>query len=159
MKKRIISVIPLVVVISLGCSKGGLPNAAKVSGSITYKGKDGVAKPVTAGTLMFFTKAGTYPIIIRSDGTYSASDIPFGESVVTIETESANPKNKTPEYGKGKADDEKKFKPSPRPDSAKGGGKVGAYVKIPEKYADKKTSGLTVTLDSGTHKKDWELTD
>jgi hypothetical protein len=159
MKKRIISVLPLVVVISFGCSKSGLPNSARVSGNVTYKGKDGVAKPVTAGTLIFFTKnAGNYPIVIRADGTYSTSDIPLGEIVVTVETESANPKNKPPEYGGGK-DDEKKPKFSPRPDSAKGGGKAGAYVKIPQKYADKKTSGLTVTLNAGAQKQDFELTD
>src|SRR5437867_1207834 len=76
----------------LGCG-GGSNVPARVSGKVTYNGS-----PVPAGVLAFHTKdAGTYTCGIQ-DGSYSASDLPAGEIVVTITTELYNPSHKTPEY-------------------------------------------------------------
>ena len=80
----------------LGCSGNKLA-PAKVSGNITYDGK-----PLKAGTLQFHTKEGVaYDGRISPDGTYSASDLPEGEMVVTVITESPEPRSKGPAAQQG----------------------------------------------------------
>jgi hypothetical protein len=121
---------------------------------VTYK-----ESPVTAGILMIYvTDAGSYTGAINPDGTFLVTDLPPGDAVVTVETESMNPNRKTPQYGDKKGGGDKGGMMSPVPESAQTGGK-GAYVKIPAKYADKTKSGLTVTLAKGKNQKDFELTD
>lgn len=150
-KSRLPLVLPLLcLVVALGCYKN--PAApATLAGKITYKGA-----PVTAGMVTFFPKnGGVYTAVIDPNGSYAVSEIPTGEMVVTIETESANPNRKVPTYG-GKAGGEGM---SPVPQGQGSGTAGGAYVKIPAKYADKDKSGLTVTVTPGKQTKDFELTD
>ncbi|HZT79836.1 MAG TPA: hypothetical protein VFA26_06430, partial [Gemmataceae bacterium] len=124
-------------------------------------------------TIRFYPKdGGMYTAVIRPDGKYEAPDLPVGEMAVTIETESANPNRKTPDYNSpggggmgmyGKAgggapqQKDRAMKMSPIPEGAPKA--EGAYVKIPAKYADKSTSGLSVTLNKGKQTKDFALTD
>ncbi len=140
---------PLVVILIAGCGSSN-PNApASITGKVTYKNA-----PVTAGNIKFHAPdAGVYPTGINPDGTYSISDIPAGDLVVTIETESVNLKKQS--YGGGQGKD-KQFSPMPE------GANVvaqGAYVKIPAKYSDKTKSDLKVTLKHGKQEKDFDLTD
>ena len=157
----------------VGCQKGN-PNApAKISGRVSYKGSS-----VTCGSVILTAKDGgsSVGLAIAADGTYTGSDLPIGEMIVTIETESANPDRKTPDYkggssiplggagggggmyggkGVGGGMQQKKgaeFSPG-QPTAA------GAYMKIPSKYADPKTSGLTVTLERGSQTKNFDLND
>jgi len=95
---------------------------------------------------------GIYTCPIKPDGTYSTSQVTPGEMVVTIETESANKNRKTPKYGGGKVG-----MSSPMPEDRPQPG--GEYRKIPAKYADKKKSGLKVTLTTGPQKHDFDLKD
>lgn len=165
-----------IAVFSTGCSKN--PNApAKISGKITKNGS-----PVTAGTISFASESnGSVTVGIRSDGTYEATELPVGDFVVTIETESANPDNKKAQEYKGGGQDSNNSKygvrygpgggggmpkakehdtaaeVSPRPDSAPA--TSGSYVKISRKYADPTQSNLSVTLKRGSNKKDFDLTD
>ena len=156
--RRLSLLLPFGLLVVLGCgeTKG---TVARLSGSVKYKGT-----PVTAGTIIFTVKgegsdpAGTYPVPITPDGTYSASQLPAGELRVSIETESANPKNRrsSEQYGGGRGKDMMKRSPAPE---GVGTAPKGAYVKIPDKYKDPKTSGLTVTLTNGKNTKDFDLTD
>ncbi|MCI0641665.1 MAG: carboxypeptidase-like regulatory domain-containing protein [Gemmataceae bacterium] len=136
-----------------GCSSDRNPNApSSVSGRITYKGN-----PVPAGSVTFHSKEkGNYNAELGSDGTYQIIDLPADTMIVTVETESANPKKKAPEYGGGKgADDYKKRLAIEKPMKQT----VQEYVKIPTKYSSPKTSPITITLDRGRQLKDFELTD
>jgi hypothetical protein len=142
-----------------------------LSGKITYGGN-----AVTAGSLMFYTaNSGVYPAVISSDGTYSATDLPAGDLVVTIETESANPNVKKVDYKGGAGPGAGMYPGAPKPGAGagpKGGGQpvspagegspqvsAGPYVKIPAKYSDKNKSGLTVKLSPGKNTQDFDLKD
>jgi hypothetical protein len=127
---------------------------------------------VKAGTIQFHSKdAGTFRAPIRDNGTYSLSDLPTGDLVVTIETESANPDIVMPTYGGkpapaaggGAAMPEaaakqieglklSKSPPPPQPSREN-------YVKIPQRYSDPAQSGLTVNLGRGSQTKDFDLTE
>src|SRR5207237_8004556 len=137
----------------LGCSGAGNSTAAKVSGKITYNGK-----AVPAGSVAFYApEGGFYNYQLQSDGTYSGTDLPAGgELVVTVETETANPKKA--EYGRGKeggnpSDYEKKMRDMGKVPS--GPSNPGEYVKIPAKYAKRDTSPLKVTLSRGDNRGDF----
>lgn len=142
----------------LGCSAGGNPNAnARVSGGLSYKGQ-----PIKGGAIRFHTPEGVaYDGLISSDGTYSATDVPAGELVVTVETESISPERKAP---KG-AEAERRMrmmKSSMQPPPGRGGPVADPsvnYIKIPKKYSNPKTSPLTVTLTPGRQVHNFDLSD
>jgi hypothetical protein len=155
----------------LGCKQTN-PNApARVSGKVTYNGS-----PVTGGSVTFhFKEGGPITMGISEDGSYSGTDIPAGDAVVTVETESINPDKKHTTYGAvggvgsgpaamygkrspvRKAPEGKGEKESPAPEGATTANLV--YVKIPKKYSDPATSGLTVTLKPGNQTHNIALTD
>jgi hypothetical protein len=144
------------VVVGLGCSGGNAAVPARVSGSISYKGQ-----PIKAGAMAFHTPEGTiYGASISQDGTYSATDLPVGELVVTVETETINP-NK----GGGALTEEAKKRMEAQGQRQPPPGMPGAvnpsefYVKIPAKYSKPKTSPISVTLAAGRQVKNIELTD
>jgi hypothetical protein len=153
-KHRLVSLAVLAIGVGvIGC--GGNPHApARVSGKVTYNGK-----PVTGGSMAFVTPDGnSYPAQLGSDGTYTATDLPAGELVVIIDTESLNPAKKPP----AGSDAEKRMKyqmQKPPPGVADQPRPEQFYVKIPEKYSNPKTSPLTVTLTSGRQVHNFELTD
>jgi hypothetical protein len=161
-KTKCFLLLPLFLVFVSGCASSS--TAARVSGRVTYKGN-----PVTAGTVTFHAKeGGILTCAIKSDGTYSRTDLSPGEMAVSVETESANTNRKVPEsaYGgargramsQGKDSGKASSMLSPAPSGFKPA-ETGVYVKIPPKYADKNTSGLAVTLTRGKNTKDFELTE
>lgn len=153
---RLSLLLPIGLLLVLGCgeTKG---TVARLSGSVKYNGT-----PVTAGMITFTAKGeggdagGTYPVPITPDGTYTTSQLPAGELQVSIETESANPKR--PKAGQQYGGEKAQMKRSPPPEGV-GSAPKGTYVKIPPKYSDPKTSGLTVTVTNGKNTKDFDLTD
>jgi hypothetical protein len=155
---RLLLTLPLFLVVVSGCKTSRTP--AKVSGKVTYKGE-----PVPAGSITFHPKegGGTYPYTLNPDGTYSGSDLPTGEMVVTVETESANPKAHSLEYGggkgKGAGPNEYMKKMKERGMVPEGPANKGTYVPIPKKYADPKTSDLRADLKKGNNPNDFDLKD
>lgn len=178
MIKRILAGLAPAALLAAICGCGG-SNAGSVSGTVTYDGK-----PVTGGTLVFYSDTGSYSAGIRPDGTYSITDMPPGEMTVTVETESVNPKNKQSKTYDGQSQggaggkmypgggggggnpagggapvgpDGKKYKQetSPIPEGAPTA--QGEYVKIPDKYADKAKSGIKKSVTGGKQKIDIEL--
>jgi hypothetical protein len=137
----------------LGCSQNKLA-PARVSGSLTYKNQ-----PIKAGSMHFHTPDGVaYPATISQDGTYSASDIPEGEMIVTVETESIGAKETASKSKTGQAR-AKMGQPPPPGVAASMPSRGELYVKIPQKYSNPKTSPLTVTLKSGRQVHNIDLTD
>jgi hypothetical protein len=147
---RLMRIFPLFLVLAFGCGSNN-PNApASVSGEVTYKGS-----PVRGGTVTFHSQdAGSYKVMIHPDGTYSGTDLPAGEMLATIETESAKTIADKSAYG-----DYENYKLSPPPDGRKTTSTSGQYVEIPEKYANKNRSGLKVTLTSGRQTHNFDLTE
>jgi hypothetical protein len=155
--------LPLLLLVVVGCGPSN-PNApGSVSGQVIYKGE-----ALTAGTVGFHNKdKGLFGATIRPDGTFVATDIPTGEMVVTVETESANPnQGKGPieykggfgggaegKYGKGgkgqQQGSKKAAQSSPAPEGANKETASGKYVKIPAKYADPAKSDLKLTIKAG----------
>lgn len=132
----------------VGCGGRSNPLApASISGSVSYKGKT-----VTGGSVQFVTPNGTpYSSPISLDGTYAISDVPTGEMIIVVETESVNPEHKA---ATGKDADRRNSMMGGRtgPNGQSGAASSGLeakYVKIPEKYSKAKTSPLTYTVKSG----------
>jgi hypothetical protein len=142
----------------VGCDSGGNKQfPAKVTGKITYNGN-----AVKGGTVAFLPAGASAPLkfSIGADGSYNAPDLPEGPMTVTVETESLNPEKKHETYG-GRGG---KGPPGGKgPSSYLPAGAVTAatdhYVKIPAKYADPSTSGLSTTLKKGAQTFDIKLTD
>jgi len=143
----------LIACASLGCSTNKLA-PARVSGSISYKGM-----PIKAGTMQFCTSDGAaYNAQITSDGTYTATDLPEGELVVTVDLEGLNPDKKA-HTGKD-AEKRMKMKTQPPPPGVTSAPTpTQFYMKLPAKYANPKTSPLSVTLTKGRQVHNFDLTD
>src|SRR5262249_49163181 len=87
----------LMTTLMTGCAKKA-PAPARISGLVTYNNR-----PIPGGTIIFHsTDLGSYPSTLGTDGTYQVTDLPAGELVVTVETESVNPKKAPPTYGGSK---------------------------------------------------------
>jgi hypothetical protein len=148
-----------------GCSSGNPMAPAKVSGRISYGGK-----PLKAGNLRFHTPSGVpYDGQISPDGTYTAIDLPIGEAIITIETESINPSRNPMAGARQTADSDRRMKSMSTNQQRAPGGDTNAppaasdatanYMKIPDKYNNPRTSPLTITLDKGRQVYNIELTD
>lgn len=167
------------LVLAAGC--GGGDKKSNISGVITYKNA-----PVTGGNINLSNETGgSYSSPIQIDGNYSITDIPPGTYTVTVETETVNPDRKTATYGNGQkagpggatagkmekmnSEYESMMKKGGDAGSSLGsGGNFGPaskeelmkrYTKLPTKFADKRTSGLTAEIGQGKIKKDFPLAD
>jgi|SRR5262245_30085030 len=172
-KGRLLLALPLVcgLLLLAGCKRGNPHAPARVTGKVTYK-----SAPVPGGTITFHAPDGTqYPTNIGPDGSYGV-ELPAGDLLVSVETESLNPDRKIPTYdektsgsagpmakmyGKksgGGGSGKNKAMGSPAPEGASMSSS-DRYVKIPPRYSDKQKSGLNVLLSKGDQKKDFDLTD
>jgi hypothetical protein len=139
----------------LGCSSSKTP--ARVSGTVKYKGQ-----LLKGGTIRFHSPLGIYFDTIRSDGTYSITDMPAGEMVVTVETESANPEKEATVYGGAPAPAGGGMAQQMQKAGAKlppppGAPSKDGYVKIPARYNDPEQSGQKVTISAGSQTRDIDL--
>ena len=159
---RILLLLPLCLLLASGCKSSRAPHS-QVSGKVTYHGK-----PVSAGNITFNLKeGGTVGASLKADGSYSVSGLPAEEMIVTVETESANPKQPKAAYGppgqkkgqEGGADMYKKMMQAKGAAPADDAKESGAYVPIPKQYADKDKSPLRITLSKGDNVKNFDLTD
>lgn len=135
-----------------GCSKKD-SSKATISGRVTYKGT-----PLGGGN-MTLHPAGTgnpYPVSLKPDGTFQIGEVPPGEMKVAIETETV--KAATAGYAFKPPPEAAQKKDAKLPDLA--GSRLPTYVKIPAKYANPQTSGLTWTIEAGrNNEKTFDLTD
>src|SRR5262245_4613526 len=86
---RFLVLVPLCAAVLMpGCKTS--PTPAKVSGKITYNGS-----PIGGGSINFHPVTteggGNIMFNVKPDGTYEGVDLPVGDCVVTVETESLNP--------------------------------------------------------------------
>lgn len=115
--------------------------------------------------MAFHTADGAaYSATINDDGTYTATDIPQGELVVTVDTESLNPARKPAGSAGGDAPKYQKNQSVTVQQRPGGGGAPQEeaqrqYIKIPSKYNNPKTSPLTVNAKGGRQVENIELKD
>ncbi len=166
LSRKLFLTLGLTVLVAGGCSSGNPMAPAKVSGRISYAGT-----PIKAGSLRFHMTGGSpYDAQISPDGTYSAVDLPIGEAVITVETESVNPNRDRMAGVRKTADVDRRMKSmTTNQQRAPGGDTAGGapaasdatanYLKIPSKYNNPKTSPLTITLEKGRQVHNIDLTD
>lgn len=159
-----------------GCSSEG-----NVSGKISYQGK-----PLTGGIVVFMSPGGSRTAQIGEDGTYSISHMPIGLAKIAVDTRSAQAGvstsggvkgpfsgSKSGVGGKAPAAPPKKDmkatmspgKGVELPDWAKDNPiyntelapKKDPAAKIPDRYADPETSGLTFSVGGGSQEYNIEL--
>jgi len=145
----------------LGCGKSG-SHGSSISGTLTYK-----AKPVPGGTLLFHANGKAFQASLSADGSYSVPDLPPGDYIVTIDTrhlkDVVGPEGMMAKMASQFSGDvsEKSMPMNKELSKAKEMRKdtPPQYRAIPDKYADAKTSGLKVTVESGSNTKELELKD
>jgi hypothetical protein len=129
----------------VGC--GGSGAQGKLTGKVLYKGK-----PVTGGSVIFRpSSAGenTVTAQILPDGSYTAT-VPAGVVKIAVDNRELQPPETTakkearpnlPKVGNLTSDT-----PDPRVNPQK---PAGTYIKLPDKYHDVASSGLSYTVKSG----------
>lgn len=127
-----------VVLTPLGCGKGG-PVMGRVSGTVTYKGQ-----PVKKGTVSFVSTEAT-----RRNATGQLD----ANGYYTLQTEEPGDGAEVGDYEVALYSHQEKIldytpKTPVKPERT-----------IPEKYENPKTSGLKKTVQSGSNKFDFDLTD
>lgn len=118
-----------------GCGGSGL---ATVKGKVTVNGQ-----PVSEGRVVFRSADGKNTVIakIAADGSYRALDVPQEAMNVTVAGLTKFERSKIQHGVKGKRTSESKARAAA----------LESSPKIPEKYQDPNTSGLTFTAKSGTN--------
>jgi hypothetical protein len=135
MKRRRLTVAGLLALVAL--APGCAPSAAPVTGRVTYQGK-----PVVWGSVTLKAADGSmHQIGINLDGTYRLDRVPVGPAAVGVSSPDPAPSPRARALG----GDENRSRPGPPPVPPR------AWFKLPDKYADPATSGLTVHVgrDSG----------
>lgn len=130
-----------------GCGKGPTSDitGADVSGVVRYKGQ-----PVGGGSVRLINPSDPNKSMsgqISGDGSYKVVNVPLGELVVVVETDSAKADPRAfiaMAKAKGGAVDESMTPPGP----------PLKYVAIPKKYTDPATSPLKITIEKGSQVKD-----
>ncbi len=131
----------------IGCGRGNDTKNLILTGKITYKGAI-----VSGGTIKLVpTDSKIVPVTsqINPNGTYSVVPTGLGDMKVAIETESI----------KGQTGAAYTVPPTRKGLPEITDANLPKYVKIPGKYANEASSGLTVTIQKGKNQKDFELTD
>jgi len=96
MNRYLLGLLAAILGLSLGCGGGSL-YTANVEGKVVYKGA-----PVTGGTLKLVSADnGEITTGIRTDGTYTITNVLPAEYAVYVDNELLNPKKKTPDYNPG----------------------------------------------------------
>ncbi len=122
----------------IGCGK----STGKVTGKVTYQNK-----PLEFGSVQLETSRGAFVGQISSDGSYTVEGVPTGTAKVSITCQD-------PKYAaymkqlSASARDKSIPKPKGSPED---------FNKIPSKYGDFSTSGLTIDVKGGSQSHDINL--
>jgi hypothetical protein len=157
-----------VLIISIGCNSGNPDAPCRIEGKVTYNGN-----PVTGGLVYFHQSDGTkFSLPIFANGTYSG-ELKEGTYTVTVDTESINPNRKEDPKARGgpgamyggagankgaAAANEAKYKQQGSP-APKDAGPQAAYMKIPAKYENPSSSGLSLTPKRGKNEYNITMSD
>jgi len=151
------------LVVLAGCG----PKARSITAKVTYKGQ-----PVPGAIVVLYAAKGTDSFSVRtgSDGSFTLTKVPDGEYKVSITGASAAlephtgmaprpgmPAMKGP-GGKGEMEAKKEAETRGKIGDSAAQGTMGADVKLPKKYADQNTSGLTWNTSTESNK-EFALTD
>jgi hypothetical protein len=141
-----------------GCGQ----STGNVSGKVTYKGA-----PLRGGTVGFVDSSGrTMGAAMEEDGTFKIKNLPTGEYIVTVETNSVKPPQSSeaapPALKKGMGAPPKDAQ---LPDGYKGSNPAEAaaanaakhYILIPGSYSKKETSNLKHTVVAGDQTADFDV--
>ncbi len=121
----------------------------EVSGKVSFKGK-----PLPGGKVTFVTAKWGYSASANIDenGQYNGK-FPVGDVLIAVDNRMLEP----PKKEKGKKQAAKNPPLKAPPDVVAPPPPKGKYVKIPDKYADPSTSGLTFKVEKGTQTHDIKL--
>ncbi len=153
----------------VGCAGG--KKAGTVTGKVTYKNE-----PVPGGFIKFHPSGGGNPVegAINGEGYFNVPNVPLGEAKVTVDNSKLQmmpPGGGMPSTGPaGPPKDMKMPKdvnvPGVDPDKIKAmqeergkSAKPVQYKPIPAKYANVSSTTLSIKVQKGENKQDFELTD
>jgi hypothetical protein len=124
--------------LAAGCGAGD----AEVTGTVSFKGEK-----LESGTVAFHGSHGTAVAAIKADGTYTATKVPVGPLKVSVESSPVT----------AAADGKEKLKKGSLQLESGDSAAVGKYTKIPDHYADKEKSGLSLDVKPGKQQFDIPL--
>lgn len=128
-----------------GC--GGGPYTATVSGKVTYRGK-----PLEDGWVAFVHPDGRFAkAMIQPDGTYSSPEVPGGQVKVTVISEPTPPPLPPGARLPGGT------RVPPNPTYMEAVKKALNHARIPDKYRNPDSSGLSLTVNRGSNQFDIPL--
>jgi hypothetical protein len=143
------------LVVAVPAAVAGCARSGTVAGKVNVDGR-----PVSGGMVSFLgadVEPGTQNSasgIIHPDGTYEANKVPVGPIKVCIMPD-MRPSRRVPEDPVRPLDREKGLAPKSK---AAAPASTEAPGRIPPKYTKFDTSGLTLTVHSGTNQFDIEMT-
>jgi hypothetical protein len=155
----------LALIVSMGATGCAGGKKCTITGTVSYKGT-----PLKGGNITFVSTAGKLTVsgVIAEDGSYKLQNVPAGTVKICVETRSLLPPigamtDAGPMAGKmGAGKNPPTYAPPPgmnsdyKPPQIED--KSKRYVRIPDLYANEKTTKLDYTVESST-KKDIDLTD
>ena len=137
LRSRAVGVACAVALLS-GCG----PSHTTVTGTVTHRGR-----PVVYGTVSVIgSDQATYYATVQSDGTYSVAGVPVGPAKFAVYSPDPYFELPVPPDVKARIEEARRAAGTtlpPRPPK-------GKWFRIPPKYADPATSGLTAELDGPT---------
>ena len=137
----------------VGC--GGSGAQGKLTGKVLYKGQ-----PVTGGSVIFRPSSASENTVtarIDANGNYTAT-VPAGVVKIAVDNRELQPPEATakkePRPNLPKVGNVGTATPDPRVNPQK---PAGTYIKLPDKYHDVASSGLSYTVKSGAQTYNIEL--
>jgi hypothetical protein len=151
---------PLVRALILLSAAGCGPGQGHVSGTVLLDGK-----PLPGGIVTFVpsnNRFGVVTVELDETGNYGPIVLPAGETIVSVDNRKYAPPPPrggpvAPPPGLSPAFRSRMSAPAPRSEPAPNPAVAARYVRIPERYYQSETSGLTITVGTGDQRHDIKL--